>query len=166
MSEQRSIIKEVRESNPARLGLILLTGIAIGSGLMYLFDQRMGNRRRAVARDKALSLARQSGVVAGKTFRHIRNRLQGALAAATQGVAESGVVSDRKLSDRIRSTIGRVIQTPHAVDLAVHEGRVTLRGVLKPHEAGLIVGAIEKIPGVRSVDNQVVDLSHEAPTMQ
>jgi hypothetical protein len=166
MTEQRPLFREIRESNPARVGLIFLAGIAIGSTAMYLFDQRMGNRRRAVAKDKAFSLAKQSGVVAGKTIRHLRNRLQGAFAAASQGISESGAVSDRKLSDRIRSTIGRVIPTPHTVDLAVHEGRVTLRGVLKPHESGLVVGAIEKIPGVRSIDNQVVDLAQEPATMQ
>jgi osmotically-inducible protein OsmY len=147
-------------------GFFADAGIAIGSGLMYLFDQRMGNRRRAVAKDKALSLAHQSRTIAGKTFRHLRNRFQGALATATQAVTEGGIVSDRKLSDRIRSTIGRVVPSPHTIDLAVHEGRVTLRGVLKPHEMGLVVGAVEKIPGVRSVDNQIVDLSQQPTTMQ
>jgi osmotically-inducible protein OsmY len=166
MNEQRPFLRELRRSNPARAGVVLLAGIAIGSGLMFLFDQRMGNRRRAVAKDKALSFARQSRVVAGKTFRHLRNRVQGVLASATQAVTEGGVVSDRKLSDRIRSAIGRVVPAPHVVDLAVHEGRVTLRGALKAHETGLVVGAVEKIPGVRSVDNQIVDLSQQPTTMQ
>lgn len=166
MNEQRPLLRELRRSNSARAGVAILAGIAIGGGLMYLFDQRMGNRRRAVAKDKALSFARQSRIVAGKTFRHLRNRVQGVLASATQSVTEGGIVSDRKLSDRIRSTIGRVVPAPHAIDLAVHEGRVTLRGMLKPHETGLVVGAVEKIPGVRSVDNQIVDLSQQPTTMQ
>jgi hypothetical protein len=34
-----------------------------------------------------------------------------------------------------------------------------MRGSLKPHEAGLAVQAIERIPGVRAVDNQIIDSS-------
>jgi len=148
-------------SSMANPFLLFFAGLVIGGGATYLLDQQQGNRRRAVAKNKAWSAVRRSGVLAGKTIRHLRNRIQGVASGIAHTMTEPGTVSDRKLSDRIRSTIGRSIPSPHAVDIAVHQGRVTLRGVLKPHETGALLEAIERIPGVRSVDNQVLDT---APT--
>jgi len=138
-------------------GLGLIAGVLIGSSLMYLLDPRQGTRRRAVARDKALSFASQSRVRAGKTYRHLRNKLEGIVANLSDTLRPGGVVSDRKLCDRIRSTIGRTIPHPHQVDFAVNGGNVTVRGNLKPHEAGQVVQAVERVPGVLRVDNQIVD---------
>lgn len=147
----------VRTSQVGGMGLI--AGILIGSALMYLLDPRQGNRRRALARDKVRSFASRSSVNAGKTYRHLRNRVEGVLANLTQTLRPEGAVSDRKLCDRIRSTVGRTIPHPHQVDFAVHAGRVTVRGNLKPHEAGQVIQAIEKVAGVTGIDNQIVDTS-------
>jgi hypothetical protein len=136
-----------------------VAGLLIGSTLMYLLDPRQGNRRRALARDKVRSLASQSTINAGKTYRHLRNRIEGAIANLTHVLRPEGAISDRRLCDRIRSTIGRIIPHPHQVDLAVHEGRVTIRGDLKPHEAGQVIQAIERVAGVTGIDNQIVDAS-------
>lgn len=126
---------------------------------MYLLDPRHGTRRRTVAWDKTRHVVNRSSLLTGKLYRHSRNRIAGAVATITHALRPEGVVSDRKLVDRIRSTIGRTISQPHAVDFSAHEGRVTVRGYLRPHEAGQVVVAIERIPGVRSVDNQIVDSS-------
>lgn len=136
-----------------------MAGILIGCALMYLLDPRQGNRRRSVARDKVRSLASRSSVNAGKTYRHVRNKLKGVLANVTHTLRPDGSISDRKLCDRIRSTVGRTIPHPHQVDFAVHDGRVTVRGDLKPHEAGQVIQAIEKVAGVTGIDNQIVDTS-------
>ncbi|MFO0417206.1 MAG: BON domain-containing protein [Pseudomonadota bacterium] len=150
----------------AGLKLGLLVGVVLGSGLMYIFYPGNYNRKRALARDKATSLLNHSIDTAGKTIRHLRNKLQGVMASATRAVSSEVVVSDRRLIDRIRSTIGRTISHPHSIDYAVHEGRVTVRGTLTQHEAGLVVQAIEEIPGVRSVDNQIIDGTQGATTVQ
>lgn len=152
-----------RESQQAPLlgrGAVgLLAGMVIGSALTYLLDPRMGNRRRAVARDKAMSWASNSKARAGKTLRHLRNKLDGLVSNISSGVLSEGTISDRKLGDRIRSTVGRSIPHAHHVDFAVHEGRVIVRGDLKPHEAGQVIQAVERVPGVVSIDNQIVDTS-------
>jgi hypothetical protein len=96
---------------------------------------------------------------AGKAVRHVSNQLVGVVANVTQNLKPEGVVSDRKLADRVRATIGRSVQYPHKVDIVVHSGVVTMRGDLKPHEAGQLVMAIERVPGVASVDNQIIDTS-------
>lgn len=168
MPQERFSTRDISRSStsPLRAGVIFLAGIAIGSGLMYLLDPRAGNRRRSVARDKLFSFGRHSLISGGKTYRHLRNRVQGVFAVLGDTLRPGGIVSDRKLIDRIRATVGRAIPHPHAVDFAVHQGRVTVRGSLKPHEAGVVIRAVEGIHGVKSVDNQILDSSSVTGTVQ
>lgn len=155
----RTIIKRASARSPRSSGLVLLSGVLIGSALMYLLDPRQGVRRRSLARDKARSMASRTISRAGKAVRHVSNQLVGVVANMTQNLKPEGTVSDRKLADRVRATIGRSLQHPHKVDIAVNSGVVTMRGDLKPHEAGQLVLAIERVPGVANVDNQIIDTS-------
>ena len=149
-----------------RLGAGLLIGLVIGSGLMYIFYPTTFNRRKGIVRDKALSVLSRSKSIAQKSLRHLRNQFQGKLATIGQSLYTLGAVSDRKLTDRIRSTVGRVVPRPHSVDFAVQDGNVTVRGYLKPHQAGHIIQAIERIPGVISVSNQIIETGEVSPTVQ
>lgn len=144
----------------------VLVGLAIGSAVMYLLDPRQGNRRRSVARDKLRSLASGSTVKAGKTYRHLKNRLFGTISQLAGALLPDASISDRKLADRIRSKIGRTITHPHAIDFAVHDGHVTVRGNLRPHEAGQVIQAVERVAGVVAVENQIIDASLNAGTLQ
>ena len=47
-----------------KLGLGLITGIGLGSGLMYFLDPGRGKQRRAAVRDQAKRTSRQLGRVA------------------------------------------------------------------------------------------------------
>lgn len=142
--------------------LYLLSGVALGATAAYFLEPRQAARRRAVARDKAMSTVRQSLTQGGKALRHIRNKLGGAIHAVGSMVSSAGEVSDRRLESRLRSVLGRTIDHPHQIDVAVRDGNVSIRGNLKPHESGLVVQAIERIPGVRSIDNQIIDVSAAA----
>jgi len=162
-SSQR-IVTSSRSLRGAAVGILI--GVALGSAAMYLLDPRQGNRRRAITQDRLRSLASRSSIRAGKTYRHLRNKLQGTISQVAGALLPEAVVSDRKLADRIRSTIGRLIPHPHVVDFAVHGGCVTVRGDLKPHEAGQVVQAVERISGVIAVDNQIIDTSVKPPPLQ
>jgi hypothetical protein len=154
-------------SRPLRGAAIgVLIGLAIGSAAMYLLDPRQGNRRRAVAQDKLRSLAWRSSGRADKTYRHLRNKLRGGISQLAGAFLPDAAASDRKLADRIRSTIGRTIPHPHAVDFAVHNGRVTVRGNLRPHEAGQVIQSVERVAGVVAVDNQIIDASSSSSPVQ
>lgn len=58
-------------------------GVGLGAGLMYLLDPQGGNRRRAVARDKAVSKLKKGGDAALKTSRHLGNRTKGLVLEST-----------------------------------------------------------------------------------
>lgn len=51
-----------------------LLGVAIGAGLMYLFDPAEGRRRRAQGRDQVVRLARRSSEVAESASRQTVDR--------------------------------------------------------------------------------------------
>jgi hypothetical protein len=144
----------------------IVAGILVGAACTYLLDPRQGNRRRAVAKDRLLHLVRSSAGRVGKGVRDLRNRVTGALAVATHSLQPQSSVSDHKLLERIRSTVGRSIAHPGAVDFAVHDGTVTLRGYLKPHEAGELIATLERVPGLRGINNQIVDAAESTSQMQ
>lgn len=57
--------------------LVFLCGAAFGAAVMYFADPQGGRRRRAVARDKAYSLANQAERYAEKKARHLGNVARG-----------------------------------------------------------------------------------------
>jgi hypothetical protein len=64
-------------------------GLVLGAGVMYLLDPQGGRRRRALARDKAVSLAKTGGTVVGKKSRHLGNRTKGLISEAGSGLRRS-----------------------------------------------------------------------------
>src|SRR5438270_4740497 len=70
-TQTRNEAKNMRRNGNATLGLI--TGTAIGGTLMYLADSDRGNRRRALARERAIDGIRQFGSLADKGVRDLRN---------------------------------------------------------------------------------------------
>jgi hypothetical protein len=151
-----------------RTGLIFVSGILVGSAIMYFLDPRTGTRRRVVARDRARSAIRSYLISGGKLFRHWRNKIEGVVATATSFTRPEGTHSDRKIEARVRSALGRTIPHPHAVGVAVDCGKVTLRGSLPPHQAGLAVLAVERVKGVAKIENLIVPPLQpgEAPLQQ
>jgi hypothetical protein len=67
----------------------MLAGVGAGAGLMYLLDPQQGRRRRALVRDKAVSLAHQAQGAAEMVRRDARNRARG-LAAGDLSVLVGG----------------------------------------------------------------------------
>ncbi len=65
-------------------------GFACGATVMYFTDPRRGRRRRALVRDKAVSLAHQAQDYAGKQARHLTNRIAGLAHELPQAVTGQG----------------------------------------------------------------------------
>ncbi|MEY4668842.1 MAG: hypothetical protein RL518_1541 [Pseudomonadota bacterium] len=153
MKETLKPYSPLRTVRNPRISLVFLGGIALGASLMYLLEPRSRLRRQAILRDKAISLAHRSRIISGKLSRHLRNRLQGLISITADIVRAEGLDSDAKIEARVRSALGRATQHAHAITVAVERGRVSLKGPLAAHEAGVVIRVAERVRGVRRVEN-------------
>jgi hypothetical protein len=99
--------------------LSLLAGMGMGAGLMYFFDPRMGRRRRAFVRDKAVRLEHEAEETAAVVGRDLKNRAQG-LASGDLSVLVGG---RRALRNPLRggwSPSGRALLTGLGAGLFVY----------------------------------------------
>jgi len=134
--------------------LTTLAALAAGATAMYYLDPETGRRRRAVALDKAGSATQRAGTLAQAQGRHALDRVKGILATGRAQLAGTGApLDDRKLHDRVRARLGRLVAHPKAVQVIVVEGRVRLTGDVSAREVDRLVSTVCGIPGVRSVEN-------------
>jgi hypothetical protein len=66
--------------------LMLLGGVALGAGLMYILDPDRGRRRRALLRDQLVSASNKASDAVGKTSRDLSNRAQGVIAETSKAL--------------------------------------------------------------------------------
>lgn len=138
----------------------LIRGLALGAGAMYFLDARSGKRRRAMIRDKADMAVTDFADLMGKAGRDLQNRAQG-MGASARSLFDRTEVADDVLVQRIRSRMGRLISRPSAIDVAVHQGRVVLRGPILADEVDALMNGVYAVKGVSWVDNQLE--VHESP---
>jgi osmotically-inducible protein OsmY len=142
----------------SRSGGKLLTALcaaSLGAALMYLFDPDNGRRRRAAMKHKGASYARLMRDAEEILARRTLHQVQGALATIRGRVAPAEAVDDDVLIERVRAALGHVIHDPHAIDVKVRDGCVTLKGPVIPDEVGEIVACTERVRGVRQVENRL-----------
>ena len=132
----------------------ILTGVSLGAGLMYLFDPASGRRRRRTLVDKTSSLVRQSGQATGRAARDLGHRARGLAAVAGRPFRHEDV-DDVTLAERVRAKMGRVVSHPHAIEVLVQQGQVTLTGPILADEADALLAKVRKIPGVRAVEGRL-----------
>lgn len=135
-------------------GLTFGAGLGLGTGLMFLLDPDRGKRRRAMLRDKCAWSARKTSEAAQVTARDIRNRAQG-IASSVQSTFKSEPVDDAKLTDRVRSKLGRVVSHPHAIEVTAQEGAVTLSGPILLDEVPYLLACVNRVSGVNEVINNL-----------
>jgi uncharacterized membrane protein len=132
----------------------VLAGLGIGLGLMYFLDPERGRRRRALIRDKIAHSANKGADAMGATGRDLAHRTSGAVAQVRRRV-RAGPVDDNDvvLAERVRAHLGRVVSHPHAIEIDVDEGNVTLRGPILQAEVKPVLTTTERVRGVRRVIN-------------
>jgi uncharacterized membrane protein/osmotically-inducible protein OsmY len=138
--------------------LLFLGGIGLGAGLMYMFDPDKGRRRRATARDAAHHMANAFDDAVGKTSRDLSNRAQG-LVAELNSIFRCEEADDDVIAARVRSKLGRAVSHPHAIQVAVNQGRVTLSGQVLASEGDQFLKRVWSVRGVTDVENRLE--SHE-----
>jgi uncharacterized membrane protein/osmotically-inducible protein OsmY len=134
--------------------LLLLGGIGLGAGLMYILDPDKGRRRRATARDAAHHIVNAFDDAVGKTSRDLSNRAHG-LAAELDSIFRCEEADDDVVAARVRSKLGRAVSHPHAVQVAVKQGRVTLSGQILAREVDQLLKRVWSVRGVTGVENRL-----------
>lgn len=146
----------------------LLTGMAVGAGLMFMLDPRAGARRRALVRDKMTRASRKTSDGLDALSRDAANRARGA-AAEVQARMRPDTVNARKLVERVRAELGRAVSHPRAIDVsATDDGRIALSGPILANEAEAALGAIAAVRGVAGVDDHLQrhDSAEGVPSLQ
>ncbi len=145
-------VTSMRHKGGTTIGLI--SGTAIGAGLMYLADPGRGNRRRSFIRNKVVHGMRLLAEVTDKRIRDIRNRGRGIVAEAWYALKREDVFDDI-LVDRVRAKIGRTVSHPSAIVVSAKNGRVALSGPVLESEANDLIDAAYSVRGVRDVESRV-----------
>ena len=131
-----------------------LLGAALGAGAIYLLDPQSGTRRRALMRDKLVRARNVTRDAVDTTTRDAFNRSRGIVAASRARLGREEV-SDEVLVERVRAKLGRVCSHPHALDVLVAHGNITLRGPILANEAPGVLKATQSVRGVQAVMNQM-----------
>ena len=129
--------------------------LTVGAGMMYLLDPNRGRSRRAIVRDKAVSLYSDSAYFAGKVQRDLRNRAAGMAASAKGRLTPEDEIADQKLEARVRAKLGRVTSHPHPIRVRAESGCVTLEGPILANEVDALVSAVRSVQGVSEVRNRL-----------
>lgn len=151
---RRRINKMLNRSLPTigRIGM----GVAMGAATMYLMDPNRGWRRRALARDRLNHATHVVQEGARVMARDLNNRFYG-LWAIVRGCFRRRGTNDEVVITRVRSKLGRVVSHPHAMEVAVRDGKVTLSGPILAREVDALLACVRKVRGVRGdVDNRLV----------
>jgi hypothetical protein len=119
---------------------------------MYLFDPRLGTRRRSLVRDRAMHAGRQFADFLRAAGRDLAHRGQGFLAESSH-LLSAGRAPEQVLVARVRSKLGRYVACPHAIEVTVADGRVVLAGRVRKEEVPDLLRAVGAVRGVCHVEN-------------
>jgi uncharacterized membrane protein len=134
--------------------LSTLGGVGLGAAMMYVLDPRHGRRRRALLRDKLVTISCTARDAAGKVSRDLRNRAVGAVAEVRSRLRREAV-SDEVVEERVRASIGPILRHSRSVAVAARDGRVTLSGSVLADEVDRLLARVASVRGVTSVEDHL-----------
>jgi osmotically-inducible protein OsmY len=143
-----------------------LTGFAFGAAIMYAFDPSGGLRRRVRVRAKVGRLTHMTRDGLGAAARDWSNRAAGAAAEARRRFRSDR--PDDVLVERVRAVLGRAVSHPRAIEIEARNGTVCVCGPVLTREMSALLRAVESVPGVRHIDNQLElhDQPGNSPALQ
>lgn len=145
--------------NTKKIGTCMLLG-GIGAAVAWYFtDPEKGERRRSSA-GRFLEKTRHEGM---KTLRDSQNHLTG-LAARIRSTIKADEASDRVVEERIRSRMGRVVNSPRKIHVLCDEGAATLWGRVHIDEIQHLIRTVESTPGVKNIHDHLEVVEHEDAT--
>lgn len=165
----RTKVATVRRPGPTvSTGAALAAGAASGAAGAYFLDPQNGRRRRHVAADRAMALARRGATEGERTARYAAGVAKGAAheAAGAGGGAES--LPDPDLANKVRTEVFRAQDAPKGhVNVNAEHGVVYLRGeVDSAEDAEQLATQAGQIAGVREVVSLLHLPGEPAPTKE
>lgn len=151
-TERTQNIIVIRQA-PAVSRTVSAAGLGAVGGMVteYLFDPELGHSRRVRLRDKGVHLTHQFRNGIRAVVCDVRNRGRGVVGVVRYR-ATGRKVDDEVLHERVRAELGRYVRHPHAVEVGVESGHVTLSGDVLEEESRRARRAVASIPGVKGVD--------------
>jgi hypothetical protein len=133
----------------------VLAGAFAGAMAMYYLDPQQGRRRRALVRDKVVSVSNDTVDLARGQGRRVANKVHGVVAAsqARFGRSDDEPLDEQRLHERVRACLGRVAEHPKAIQVEVAGTSVRLSGDVLASDARHVIKAVERVRGVERVDN-------------
>lgn len=128
---------------------VMLLGASVGAGLMYLLDPRGGAHRRALMRDKFVSVSKHTAWEVNRWSRDAMNRVKGEIEEYSRRGQQ---VDDDTLIERARAQIGHVVSHPGLLHISARDGCVYVRGPVLSGERARIDERLRKTRGVRTCD--------------
>jgi osmotically-inducible protein OsmY len=143
----------------------LLGAFGAGAAAQYLFLDRNAARRRHMARERALAVARRRSREAIRRARYLEGRAEGVAHKAAHAIPGNGgdhePLDDVSLAQKVESVAFRAAHVPKAhVSVNAEKGTVYLRGAV-PNAADIeaLVRAVGEVEGVQRVESRL----HVAP---
>jgi hypothetical protein len=127
----------------------------VGGVAMYVFDPQTGRRRRSMLRDQFFGRGHDVERFLRRRVRWTGDRLYGAAAQARAALDGGEPASDRRIADRVRAAMGRVVSAPGAIDVNVAAGNVLLTGHVMAGERDRLLAAVADVQGVERVSDQL-----------
>jgi len=133
----------------------LLAGAGLGAGLMYIFDPQMGRRRRALARDKTVSLAHEAQDAAEVVAKDMKNRAQGLASGDLSVLAGGRQALEHPLSGGWSPT-GRTL-------MAMAGGGLFLYGLTEDAPLSCLLGTVGLALAAEGITNAGLDDLRRVP---
>lgn len=139
--------------SPISPALSLLAGAA----LMYFFDPDQGRARRARVQEHLVARVRHGTEgTRGPDTRSLGTRIEGVMAQARgRWRRGSEEFNERRLYEAVRARIGRLVDHPRAIGVAVEGRRVTLSGHVLASEERHLLWGVSTLPGVEHLENRL-----------
>jgi osmotically-inducible protein OsmY len=143
-------------------------GAAAGAAAAHFLDPQSGRRRRAVARDQAVSKAKQGASAAQTQAEYAAGKVQGAAAAATPSGTRLEDADDVTLARKVETEIFRDPEAPKGdVSVDVQAGVAYLRGAVDDQSWIERLGeAARQVDGIKGVKNLLHVTGTPAPAAE
>ncbi len=132
----------------------LLAGLTAGAASTYFLDPGQGKRRRARARNRLTWAAHELRETSDRLALNFTHRSQGYF--ARRRADGSGDEPDNEmLVQHVRARLGHMAPRARDIQVEASEGHVRLCGAVQAGETERLLLHISRVPGVKTIDNQL-----------